>query len=770
MDVVITIDGPAGSGKSSIARFLAKRTNFTYLNTGMIYRAITHICLKENISYKVEEIKSILKKYNIEIDKESIFINKEDVTDQLRTDQINKSVPFYAQNSAIRNYTKILQKRIFTNKNNIIVDGRDIGTVVFPNAFCKFYLDADTSTRAKRRLDDEKEDNSNKNIEEITAEISERDRMDKTRKESPLKIPKDSCYIDSSNLSVEEVLEKMVDYFNKQVFFFSLENNIPTENTEVSDKTFVDAVAEMSKGKQSEVITATVISINKEEILLDIGQKKEGIIPAKEFSSLNLEHEEIEVGKEIQVFFIEKNQNGDLVYSYIEAKKRYGFTILQEAFDNKQPIQGTVAKVINKGFQIYSHGVMGFCPYSEYDIKRVDSEEQLNKVEEFELIEYSPSNRKIIFSRKKIVQKKYEEVKREYFQSVSIGEVITVKAIIVKDNYVIVEVVDKEGVTAFLGKENISWAKIKFAKDEIKKGDEFEAKIINIDVANVKLEISKRELTPDPFETFNALYNKGDTVKGKAKDIKDFGVFVEISKNVEGLLHIYELSWTKRINHPKELFTTGDEIEVKILDVDLKKKKISLGYKQNMPNPWDTLDKQYLVNDIVSVTVENINKNFIFGLVDDEFNAVVTCPSEDGLSEKYPEGSKISGQVSFVNKAKRKVFLNLVVLSGDSWEDFKSIYQQGTSISGEVVESAEKGFNIKLPNDVVGFCHESQVGEEKVEIGQKTNFIIQNIDEKNKKVYLSIIEYKQKHDKNYISDYVNSSKDKSNITLGDFLN
>ena len=771
MDVVITIDGPAGSGKSSIAKFLAKRTNFTYLNTGMIYRAITYICLKEEISHKIENVKDSIKKYNIEIDKESVFINKEDITAKLRTDEINRSVPFYAQNSSIRNWTKILQKRIFANKNNIIVDGRDIGTVVFPNAFCKFYLDADTSIRAERRLKDDKEDNSTKNIEELTKEISQRDKMDKSRKESPLKIPKDCCYIDSSDLSIEQVLDKMIDYFNKQVYFYSLENNIKTESNELSDKTFLNAVEEMDKkSTKGEVIEARVILINEEEVLLDVGQKKDGIIPAQEFKSLNLEHEGIETGKIIQVSFIEKKQNGDLVYSYTEAKKRYGYAILQKAFNEKTSIQGTVAKVINKGFQIYSHGVVGFCPYSEYDVKRVDSDSQINKVEEFELLEYSLEDRKVIFSRKKILRKKIDQLKREYFQSISIDDIIRVKAIIVDINYVIVEVLDKEGVTAFLGKENISWSRVRSAKEEIKKNDEFEVKVINIDIEQVKLDVSKRDLTPDPFETFNALYNKGDPIKGIVRDIKPFGMFVEISKNVEGLLHVSEISWTKRIDHPKDLFSKGDEIEVKILSMDSAKKKISLGYKQNILNPWDTLDKQYLINDVVNVTVENINKNFIYGLVDNEFNAVIKCPSDESVEEKYPAGSQVNGKVTFVNKVKRKIFLDLVALSGDNWQDFKSIYQVGTTISGEIIEKSDKGFNVKLTNDLLGFCHESQIGDEKVEINDKKGFIIQNIDDKNKKVYLSIVEYNKKIDKNYISDYINNSKDKSNVTLGDFLN
>ena len=156
---------------------------------------------------------------------------------------------------------KTLQRRIFTNKSNIIVDGRDIGTVVFPNAFCKFYLDAEPSTRAERRFNDEKENHAKKDIKELTAEISERDRMDKSRKLSPLKIPKDCYYIDSSNLTIEEVLEKMINYFNKQVYFFSLQNNINMEADNLSDKTFVDAIEGMKeKSSKKEVIEAKVIS------------------------------------------------------------------------------------------------------------------------------------------------------------------------------------------------------------------------------------------------------------------------------------------------------------------------------------------------------------------------------------------------------------------------------------------------------------------------------------------------------------------------------
>ena len=414
MEKIITIDGPSGSGKSSIAKLLANRIGFTYLDTGGIYRAITYHLLKENIIPQDSQLATVLKNIKIEISTNQIKVNQEDVSLFIRSEEVSKNVPLYAQVPQVRSFTKRLQRNM-GEKGNIIVDGRDIGTVVFPNAFCKFYLDANIDTRAKRRLEDSKEEHLDKPLETVKRELQSRDNQDINRKQSPLKIPIDAHYIDSSKLPIEEVIDELIAYYNKQIQFYN--NNFSGQGSE-----FIDALEELDNKENSfqkgNFLKAIVLEIKENQILLDINQKKDAIIPAEETVLIK---DSVKVGDEINVL-IKKFFSGDMIVSKLEADKQKGLVEIQFAYNENKRMRGKVVKVINGGYEIDINNNLCFCPGSQFDIKRVlNKNEQVGLEDDFDII--SCESNQVVVSRKKKLEEEYQVVKKEFFSVVSLDDI-----------------------------------------------------------------------------------------------------------------------------------------------------------------------------------------------------------------------------------------------------------------------------------------------------------------------------------------------------------
>lgn len=776
MKKIITVDGPAGSGKSTIAKLLAKRINFSYLDTGSLYRSLSYYLLENKVSPKdPKRIKESLKSIDLNIEKDSFFLNGEDISEKIRTENVNKHVPLFAQLHEVRSFIRHIQKRIAENEH-FIIDGRDIGTVVFKDAFCKFYLDASPEIRAQRRLNDEKEDTKGKKLEDIEKEIIKRDETDKNRTDSPLKIPVDALLIDSSSLSIDSVMEKMVNHYNKCL---SETTRIHVETDTKDSKMFLNALEhfETKTFVPQTLIKATIINIKEKEIILDVGSKRDGVIAGEEMRKLDVAS--LKKGMEIDVFILKASTSSPQIFvSKIEADKRRSLIELKDLFQNNKVVEGIVSKSVKGGFLVDVANHQSFCPYSEYDVKKVNVDAQLGKKEKFYLIEMNGP--KIIVSRKKHLEEIYHQIKEDFFETVHAGDLLNGTVVHIAKFGAFVEI--KEGVVAILRPKDISWKRYNNISDALKKGDKITVKVLIVKKDTHKLEVSKKDAEEDPIISFQNFHNVGDVIKGIVMNLQDFGAFIEVASGLEGLLHVSELSWTKRVNHPKEFFTVGDEVEVKILVIDAKKRKISLGLKQITDDPWQTIEQRYPKGDIVSAQIKSIINSGIHCEIDGEFGGFVHASDISWTSDRIKLNSEFKigefRQVKVIGyeKNKRKIKLGIKQQSSNPWENLKNNYGMGGNIKGEVVKMIESGAFVKVIEELEGFCHISQASEKAIEkieeafeVGKTYNFAIQKIDEENKKLALSVKQYLLNEDKKNIEKYLSDGKVKNTISLGDLI-
>lgn len=775
MKRIVTVDGPAGSGKSTIAKLLANRINYTYLDTGSLYRAATYLLLQQNVTPKDNyKIAHALKEAKIDIDKEKFFLDGNDVTEELRTEVVNQNVAAFAQNAEIRQHIRNIQLKL-AGKEEVIVDGRDIGTVVFPDAFCKFYLDASAAVRAERRLNDEKEDSSGKDVKEIEKEIRARDDADKSRKISPLKIPVDALVIDTSKLQVDDVMEKMIQFFNKKVQEIS-SNFMMSED---ESNMFLQAMDNIDKSstelETGDLLKGKIIKITDTGITLDIGEKRDAIIDESEINKIN--KESMKVGDTIDVY-LKRGGGSQIVVSKLEADKRSALIEIKEIFEKGEQVEGEVTHGIKGGFLVDIKGNSAFCPFSEYDVKRVNKEKQQGVKSPYQILEFN--NSKIVVSRKRPLEVEYKKIKEEFFSTVREGDVLEGTVVNTTDFGAFVEI--REGVTALIRNKNLAWTRFDKIEDVVKRGDIIKGRVIQIKEETFKLELSKKDAEEDPIIVFSRDFAPGTSLKGEVRNLESFGAFIEVAKGVEGLLHISEMSWTKRINHPNEVLNIGDFVEVKLLSVDVATRKVSLGMKQVVSNPWDTIEQQYPEGSVVRGIIKSIIKNGVYLEIEKEFEGFIHIGDISWTKErintkdKFNEGDEIEAKVIGHNREKRRIELGLKQKTANPWNDLKANYGINGVVKAEVTNIIEQGAFAKVSDEIEGFCHISQLSRDKVDrvedavqVGKEYNFLIQTIDEENKKVSLSIKGFLNQEERNDIKQYLSGSDNTESVTLGSLI-
>lgn len=545
------------------------------------------------------------------------------------------------------------------------------------------------------------------------------------------------------------------------------------------EKNFADLVDEsMNAPEQGKLFTGLVVRVDKDDVFIDFGSKSEGVAPTEEFFGKTGELE-VEVGDEVEVM-LERYDHGLPRLSKRKAGLIKENKVIQEKFDSGELIEAIILQKVKGGF-IADIGettqIRAFLPASQVDIRpQSDLDKFVGQKLDVRIIKYT--NKDIVVSRRVHLEEQRESLKKETLSKLQEGMEVQGKVVNIINQGAFI---DLGGLEGFIPISELSWGRINHPSDLISAGQEINTQILKIEGED-KVTLSLKAVTPDPWESVSNNYQSGNQVSGKVASLMDFGVFVQLEPGVEGLVHVSELTWTKRFRHPKEIIESGSLVEAIILDVNQENRRISLSIKQIEPSPWQIFKKENPPKSILKGTIRNVTDRGIFVEVAEN---IVGLVRPDNISwegrvnpeESYNKGDEIDVVVLNVDEKNERVGLGIKQLSGDPWEDAQKKYRQGQSaVTGTVKEIKERGVVIDLGDNIEGYIRANELGQDKedndvlkkLNTGDEITAQVVGFDRRNRQINLSVRRHTQKVEKERVSDF-NSSQAEPNATLGDLL-
>ncbi len=558
------------------------------------------------------------------------------------------------------------------------------------------------------------------------------------------------------------------------------EQEMDEKMTKMQDMLQEEYLKSLDGIEDGQLVAGTVVQVNNEYVFVDVGYKSEGRISRDEFTS------EPEVGDEVKVVIINKEGKGGQI---VVSKKRADFKErtdeLKAASEDRSPVLGKFEKVIKGGFEVDLGGeYKGFCPLSKADVVRVEDPETLIGVTDYFIIDkfHSGTRLKSVVNRREYLDLKIKENKEKFFSTVQIGDVIEG---VVKSFTSFGAFIDLGGFDGLLHINDMSWGHVTRPKDFVKKGQVVQLRLINIDPETQKINLSLKHMQEDPWFNFEGKYNVGDIVKAPVTKITTFGAFIEIEPGIEGLAHISELSWTKRVNNPKEVLDVGDVVEAKILGYDLDKKRVSLGLKQLEENPWDTIEQRYPIGKSLSKPVVKITNSGAFVNLEEGIDGflhiddISWTKKVKNMSSFCSEGDVIDVVVIRVEPENRRIRLGVKQLEGNPWQTLRHDYPKFSTISGVVTNVTDFGVFVKVIGDIEGLISKfNLVGPDeeytdevlkKFNVGDPITAMVIEVNPTTQKLSLSIKEMVKRSQQSEIAKYIHADDDGDTYSLADMM-
>ena len=512
----------------------------------------------------------------------------------------------------------------------------------------------------------------------------------------------------------------------------------------MSQETFAELLESYLPNKEEnsgeKISKGIVRAIRKDVIIVDVGLKSDGVISASEFTPEELAN--LKVNDEIEV--VVENWDGDrgMSLSKEKASKLKVWEVVEKAFQDGSLVNGTIVAKVNGGLAV-DIGVKAFLPNSQVALRSIKNVDDLiGKTYDFKVIKFDKKKGNIVISRRDLLEKEREALKNTTLEKLQEGAIV--KGLVKNITYYGV-FVDLGGIDGLLHITDMSWGRVNHPSEMFKIGDEVDVKVLKYDKDSERVSLGVKQITDDPWIHATEKYAAGKTVKGVVVSLEDYGAFVELEKGVEGLIHISEMSWTRRIKHPGKMVAIGDEVEVKILEIDVENRRISLGMKQIEPNPWELLKDKYPVGTIVKGTIRNITDFGLFVGVEEGIDGLVRTSDitwDRKLkhpSEYYKKGDEIEAVVLNIDSEKQRFSLGIKQLTEDPWKIFKDQHNVGDKIEVEVVKVAEFGVFVKVFDTIEGLVHKTEFEDNKeYQPGDKLEVIIKSISDTDRKVSLSV--------------------------------
>ena len=554
----------------------------------------------------------------------------------------------------------------------------------------------------------------------------------------------------------------------------NISNNIKKTNENFADLLEESFTKEVKK--VGSLVKGEVVAIEKDSVVVDIGYKAEGRVPMKEFTPPD---KKPELGDEVEVFFENaENKYGDAVLSRERAKRETAWAVMEKALKDKEQVKGNIFSRVKGGFSVDLNDAIAFLPGSQVDVKVIkDNSYLLGTDQIFHILKMDRKRGNIVVSRRSVLEEGRAEAKKEMVSTLEEGQTMegTVKNITDYGAFV-----DLGEVDGLLHVTDISWKRISHPSEVLSVGDKITVKLIKFNTDSQRLSLGMKQLNDDPWKGAGEKFKVGNKYKGIVTNIADYGAFVEIDKGIEGLVHVSEMSWNKKNTNPFKLATSGDEVDVIILDFDEEKRRLSLGMKQIIGNPWEEISQKMPVNSIHKGEITNITEFGLFVKVNEEIDGLIhlndlswnEAPEEE--LKKYEKGALVKSKVLEIDADKERIALGIKQLEADPFDSaIKEKLKKGSLVTCVISNSSDNGLEVKLEGDFLGFIKKNELSRDKEEQrpsrfakGEKVDAMVTNIDKNSRKIMLSIKAMELAEEKKAVKDYGSTD---SGASLGDIL-
>jgi small subunit ribosomal protein S1 len=521
-----------------------------------------------------------------------------------------------------------------------------------------------------------------------------------------------------------------------------------------------------------------VVAIEKDMAVIDVGLKTEGRVALREFAGPGRESD-LKVGDEVEVFLDRiENALGEAVLSRDKARREESWGKLEKAFNNNEKVHGVIFNQVKGGFTVDLDGAVAFLPRSQVDIRPIrDVAPLMNNSQPFQILKMDRRRGNIVVSRRTVLEETRAEQRQELVQNLEEGQVIDG---VVKNITDYGAFVDLGGIDGLLHVTDIAWRRVNHPTEVLNIGQSVKVKIIKINHETHRISLGMKQLQDDPWQGIEAKYPVGAKFTGRVTNITDYGAFVELEPGIEGLIHVSEMSWTKKNVHPGKIVSTSQEVEVQVLEVDPVKRRISLGLKQTMRNPWEAFVEKYPPGSVVEGEVKNKTEFGLFLGLDGDVDGMVHLsdldwkrPGEQAI-EDYKKGDIVKAVVLVVVVEKERISLGVKQVGGDPFAAVDGELRKGAVVTCEVIDIKDSGIEVKIADtDLTAFIRRADLSRDRSEQrperfakGEKVDARVTNFDKKSRKITLSIKALEIAEEKEAVAQYGSSD---SGASLGDIL-
>ena len=544
-------------------------------------------------------------------------------------------------------------------------------------------------------------------------------------------------------------------------------------------ESFADLFAEQIKideKKEGQVVKGTIISIENDMMIIDVGYKTEGRISIREFSGKG--NSKLPVEGDIIDVYLEKveNRNGEAVLSREKARREESWGTLEKASEDKEKVNGTIFGRVKGGFSVDLDGAIAFLPGSQVDVRPTrDANHLVGSTQLFHILKMDRRRGNIVVSRRSVLEESRAEAKAELVSTMEEGQILEG---IIKNITDYGAFVDLGEVDGLLHVTDISWKRISHPTEALSIGQKVKVQVIKFNSDTQRISLGMKQLEEDPWEIAQNKYNVDDMFTGRVTNITDYGAFVELESGIEGLVHVSEMSWTKKNMQPGKIVSTSEEVEVKVLEIDSEKRRISLGMKQCKPNPWLNLQENYKIGSEMEGEVKSITEFGLFIGLPGEMDGLIHLSdldwnsSGEDLISNFKKGDMVKAKLLEIDIEKERVSLGIKQLTQDPMADNNKL-KKGNVVTSVIKSITEKGLHVEISEGVNGFVKKSELSKERSDqrvdrfaVDEKIDSRILSVDSKSREISLSIKALQVAEEKQALKDY--GSVD-SGASLGDIL-